>query len=496
VSLVASVAIWLVTNGCENMSPRVEMPNHISPIRNYAARVVPSLDEDGGESSVNDGKSITGPIVGTVRDSLAQTPLSNVLVVHAGKSFRTDTQGRFQIGDIVRGEPLILKASGYFPYSISDCREKTIEVRLEPHRAMGLYLTHFGIGNRVLRDRALNMIRATGLNSLVIDVKGDRGYLSYKFNVPLAAQIGAHGLPTIKDIHSLLQQLHQEKIYVIARIVVFKDNILAQAKPEWAILNTQTEKPWIDNEELAWVDPFRQEVWDYNIAIAREAARAGFDEVQFDYVRFPTGGKLSATRYSKPNTRENRIQAISCFLEKTARELRETRAFLSADVFGYVPWNKNDTDIGQSLPELAQHLDYICLMVYPSGYHLGIPGFRNPLSHPREVVYYTLEQAKKRLGGQAEKLRPWIQNFPDYAFDKRPFTGNEISAQMMACDQAGTSGWLLWDPSNKYNYTLDALRLREKGGEASPLLVRAEAGRFQINQTQPEKDNSSKSLNR
>ena len=104
-----------------------------------------------------------------------------------------------------------------------------------------------------------------------------------------------------------------ENIYAIARIVVFKDNILANAKPEWAIIDTRTQKPWMDREELAWVDPFRKEVWNYNIAIAKEAAKAGFDEIQFDYMRFPTDGKLSSARYSQPNNMENRVKTINSF---------------------------------------------------------------------------------------------------------------------------------------------------------------------------------------
>jgi hypothetical protein len=252
---------------------------------------------------------------------------------------------------------------------------------------------------------------------------------------------------------------------VIGRIVVFKDNILANAKPEWAIIDTRTQRPWTDREELAWVDPFRKEVWDYNIAIAKEAAKAGFDEIQFDYMRFPTDGKLSVAKYSQPNNMANRVKTINSFLAAAARELLPYNVYFSGDIFGYTPWNTNDTDIGQKIEEVAQHLDYLCLMVYPSGYHLGIPGYRNPVQHSREVVYLTLEKATQRLGGQSKKLRPWLQNFRDYAFDRRPYTAHEIKLQIQACEQAKSSGYLLWDPSNKFNHTAEAMKTLKPGAE-------------------------------
>src|SRR5258707_8997554 len=158
--------------------------------------------------------------------------------------------------------------------------------------------------------------------------------------------IGAPGRATLRDLDGLMADPKPRGIYTIARIVTFKDNILANARPDLAITDTRTGKPWIDNEKLAWVDPFREEVRDYNIAIAKEAIAKGFDEVQFDYVRFPTDGKLSAARYSQPNNSQTRLPAIAAFLAKARRELGPLGAFVGADVFGYTAFNENDTDIG------------------------------------------------------------------------------------------------------------------------------------------------------
>ena len=164
--------------------------------------------------------------------------------------------------------------------------------------------------------------------------------------------------------------------------MTFKDNVLANARPDLAIIDTRTGEPWIDNEKLAWVDPFREEVWDYNIAIAREAAARGFDEIQFDYVRFPTDGKLGAAKYAQPNNKDTRLPGDRRLPRQGAPRAGPAGVFVAADVFGYTAFNENDTDIGQRIEELAPHLDYICPMVYPSGYHLGIPGFRNPVTVP------------------------------------------------------------------------------------------------------------------
>jgi hypothetical protein len=296
----------------------------------------------------------------------------------------------------------------------------------------------------------LELVARTELNAVVIDVKGDRGLIPYRTAVPLALEVGAQGPVIIKDFDGLMASLKARNVYTIARIVVFKDNVLAQHRPDWAIIDTRTGKPWLDNEKLAWLDPFREEVWDYAIAVAKEAAAKGFDEVQFDYVRFPTDGKLSAARYSEPNNARTRLPAIAGFLAKARRELGPTGVFLAADVFGYTAFNDNDTDIGQRVEELARHLDYICPMVYPSGYHRGIPGVRNPVAQPYEIVKESVRLTRKRSAPGTVQVRPWLQDFRDYAFDRRIFGVNEIRAQIRGARDGGAVGFMLWNPRNDY----------------------------------------------
>src|SRR5205814_6246869 len=156
----------------------------------------------------------------------------------------------------------------------------------------------------------------------------------YRTEIPQALAIGAQGPGTLKDFNGLVMaDLKARGIYTIARIVTFKDNVLATARPDLAIMDTRTGKPWIDNEKLAWVDPFREEVWNYNVALAQEAVRKGFDEVQFDYVRFPTDGKLSAAKYMKENNKDTRLPTIAAFLGRARKEIGAAGAFMGADVF-------------------------------------------------------------------------------------------------------------------------------------------------------------------
>jgi hypothetical protein len=279
--------------------------------------------------------------------------------------------------------------------------------------------------------------------------------IPYPTRIPLAVAAGAQGPVRVENMEGLLATLHDQGVYTVARIVAFKDTALAHHRPDLAVIDSETGRPWLDNEGLAWVDPFREEAWGYLIAVAREAAAKGFDEIQFDYLRFPSDGRLGAARYARPNTQANRLATITEFLARTRQELGPTGVFLSVAVFGYAAFNEDDTRIGQRVEELAAQVDYLCPMVYPSGYHLGIPGFPNPVAHPYEVARETVSRLRRRSARTPVRIRPWIQDFRDYAFDRRPFGVAEIRAQVRGATEAGAVGWMLWNPRN--DYTEEAL---------------------------------------
>jgi hypothetical protein len=398
-----------------------------------------------------------------VREAGGGAPAAGATVLLAGAEVRADEKGNFVLaGAAGTAAPLVVKMPGFDRASVPPTAEP-VEVVLKPRVVKAAYLTYFGIGDKGIRGRVLDLVAKTELNAIVVDVKGDRGWIPYRTEVPLALAAGAQGPVILRDVEGMLAELRARGVYTIARIVVFKDNVLARHRRDWAVVDTRTGHPWTDNERLAWVDPFREEVWAYNIAIAKEAAAKGFDEVQFDYVRFPTDGKLGAARYSRPNTKETRLPTVAGFLERARREVGATGVYVAADIFGYTAFNENDTDIGQRIEEIAPHVDYLSPMVYPSGYHVGIPGYRNPVANPYAVVHETVKLIRKRSAHATVRVRPWLQDFRDYAFDRRLFGVPEIRAQIKGADDAGAAGWMLWNPRNDYT----GAALRPKGPLAS-----------------------------
>jgi hypothetical protein len=406
------------------------------------ARVVVVMMLVGGAVS---GYAADGITV-NVLDRHTGQPIPEAVAVLDGKPLSASAPGVFTLVE-AKGR-LGVRAAGYnrVEQVLAD-PEPAVEIRLEPFAPKALYLSFYGVGSKALRDPALKMIEDTELNALVIDVKGDRGMIPYRSSVPLATEVGAQRIITVRDPGALIASFKERGIYTIARIVVFKDDLLASARPELAVRTTGGEM-WRDRERLAWVDPFRKEVWAYNIQIAEEAARLGFDEIQFDYVRFPDSHN---PRFSQASTEENRVNAIAGFLREARARLQPYNVFLAADIFGYVCWNLNDTDIGQKLDPIAGAVDYLCPMLYPSGFQFGIPGYRNPVQHPHEIVYLSLKKAQERTKISTVRFRPWLQAFKDYAFDKRQFNGKEVADQIRASNSFGSHGWMLWNPLNVYS---------------------------------------------
>jgi hypothetical protein len=409
------------------------------------------------------------PVRGQILEAPAGTPIARAIVRGGEREVVSDAEGRFDLGSLPVGTALTVKAPGFRRVTLTVSGGGPKDIRLNPFITKGIYLTFYGVGDREIRSRILALIERTELNAAIIDVKGDRGMIPYPTQVPLALEAGANRIVTVKNIEELMATLKARGIYTVARIDVYKDTVLAHHKPEWAVRDTRTGRPWLDNERLAWIDPFREEAWDYTLDIAREAVAKGFDEIQFDYIRFPTDGTLSAIQYSKENTEVNRVAAIEGFLRRAREVLGPTGVFIATDLFGYVAFNENDTKIGQRVDMVSRYVDYISPMAYPSGYHLGIPGYRYSVAHPYPIVRETIKKTIERLERKHVKVRPWIQDFRDYAFDRRTYGPHEIRLQMKAAMDAGARGWMIWNPKNQY--TAEALAPKEadvasRGGSA------------------------------
>lgn len=385
---------------------------------------------------------------GFVRDAASGAGIEDATVVIGAARVTTDSSGHFSID--AKGEKIFARAPGYRAgtFARNDLPDSGGILKLSAFTPRAVYLTVFGIGSQKLREGSLALADAGAINALVIDVKGDRGFIPYPSALPLANADGARKVTTIPDLAALIQELHAKGIYAIARIVTFKDEPLATKRPDLAIKRAGGGL-FRDRESLAWTDPYQPAVRAYNIGIAIEAAQAGFDEVQFDYVRFPD----SATRlkFAGPTDQQGRIDAISGFLTEARQALMPYNVYLGVDIFGYVCWNLDDTGIGQKLEEIAPNVDYLSPMLYPSGFQFGIPGVRNPVAHAYDIVKQSLDQAQGRLNISPRRFRPWLQAFRDYAFDYRMFDAVEVGAQVKAASDFGSDGWMLWNPHNTYD---------------------------------------------
>ena len=392
------------------------------------------------------GAAAAHDLSGQVVDAKTGAGIAGAVVTVGSRVVATDSAGQFSIdanSDIVR-----VRAAGYMRQdrAAAALSGTGARIRLTAFAPKALYLSFYGIGNAKLRNAALSLIRSTELNAVVIDIKGDRGFVPYRSRVPLATEIGAQHIITIPDLGALLRSFHEDGIYTIARIVAFKDDPLGAARPDLAV-KTANGVIYRDREGLRWVDPTSREVWNYNIAIAEEAARAGFDEIQFDYLRFPDSAQV---HFPPPNTVASRTQAIGGFLETARQRLVPYNVFLSVDVFGYICWNVDDTRIGQRLEDILPRVDYLSPMLYPSGFQFGIPGYRNPVAHAYEIVRRSLDRVRERTNASPLRIRPWLQAFQDYAFDRRQFGADEIRLQVRAAEEFGSNGWMLWNPANVY----------------------------------------------
>jgi len=321
---------------------------------------------------------------------------------------------------------------------------------LGPAQAIrALYVSYFAIGHPETRQHVFELLDTTELNAVVLDAKGDDGWITYPTQVPLAHEIGADR-PMVKDFEAVMAQFKARGIYTIARVVTFKDSLLVKNYPEYAVKMGGPADVASNREYLNWTDPFLKPVWDYNLQIAIEAAQMGFDEIQFSHVRFPAPSQAGALQFSQEATKETRVAAITGFFSIARGQLKPFEVKVAADTLGYTCWRKDDTLIGQDIERLGQYLDVICPMLYPSTFGSGIPGYKFAIAHPYEVVYESAQRAVSRVAPLGCAVRPWIQDFPDYRFDKRVYGKEEIQAQIKGCFDAGCSGFMVWDHRVKY----------------------------------------------
>jgi hypothetical protein len=322
-----------------------------------------------------------------------------------------------------------------------------------PVKARGIYLTGHTVGHPRYRE-LLDLVESTELNAVVIDVKNDHGMVTYTTDIEIVKQVGANRNVPIKDLQAVLEELHSKNIYTIARVVVFKDPYLAEQKPEWSI-QRKGGGLWRDLKGVAWINPYERNVWEYNIAISREAALQGFREIQFDYIRFPENAHIVDREAYFPGQEISKEEVIREFLAYAREQLKEYNVYLSADVFGVIATSWGDSDrIGQTWEEMSPHVDYICPMVYPSHYGPGYFGFSVPDAHPGKTVEYALSDALKRNATLSKPavIRPWLQSFTasSWVSGAISYGPAEIRQQIETAQKMGIDEYLLWNANNRY----------------------------------------------
>ena len=342
-----------------------------------------------------------------------------------------------------------------------------------PQTVRALYMTSCVVGTPTVRESLVRIAKETEINSMVIDIKDFSGTISFKTGNPLFSGVEITRCGA-SDMYDFIKMLHEEGIYVIGRITVFQDPEYTKAHPEEAVQSVSREGPWKDHKGLSFVDVSSRPFWEYIVALAQISyTEMGFDELNFDYVRYPSDGPMEDARYQNPH----KAEALETFFKYLHEQMAPIGVVLSADVFGMTTTNEDDLNIGQVLERTIPYFDYVAPMVYPSHYPAGFNGWSNPNNHVYDVVRFSMDEAILRLLSTTTpvaafmhvpiasttpqwyekplydklKLRPWLQDF-DYGGDYGPA---EVRAQMQAVYDAGLDSWMLWSPSNKY--TVEAL---------------------------------------
>ncbi|MEK7613570.1 MAG: putative glycoside hydrolase [Patescibacteria group bacterium] len=353
-----------------------------------------------------------------------------------------------------------------------------------PEPMYAIYMSQCVAGTKSFREKLVSMIDETALNAVVIDIKDYSGTIGFpttdsRFETVSMVSCGAG------DMKTFIKTLHEKGIYVIGRVTVFQDPSYTKAHPEQAVQSVaRPGEPWKDHKGLSFVDVSSEPYWDYIATLSREAYDIGFDELNYDYVRYPSDGPMADASY----VNNNKAEALEKFFKYLHAQVHPTGVVMSVDLFGYVTVLTDDLGIGQVLERALPYFDYVAPMVYPSHYNKGFVGLANPNSDPYKVVYSSMVEAVKRaeavetrvktLDGQIIfkdeevpatettatttkkvasgfytkeahsrlKLRPWLQDF-DYGKD---YTKEDIEAQIQATYDSGLTSWFFWDPANKY----------------------------------------------
>lgn len=354
----------------------------------------------------------------------------------------TDKDGEFTLFRALPGEIQVERPAWESTTVAWDGITDDLIVELEPMmiRALRVAGDFSGAGDLQKWEELLELADNTGINAFVVDTMDEGGNVYHDTEVELAYEIGAV-IPRY-DAEKVIADMDAHGLYKITRIVTFQSNHLAKARPEIAAINTSTGLPWTNNKDLAWLDPTDRNSWDYPLALAEEACRLGFDEIQFDYIRFPSDGpiellsfdELGASDYYSEASQQKRVETITAFLEEAHSRLNPMGCAVAADIFAITLESTSDEGIGQSPSVFSSHVDVLSPMIYTYTYGPGWKGWSNPNDHATELVTAALDAGIPRLEGQA-LYRPWIQ---------RAFLEDHEILDLQGVAEDRDLGWMLW----------------------------------------------------
>ncbi len=324
-----------------------------------------------------------------------------------------------------------------------------------PTVVKGIYVPASKAGSGKVED-LITLAASTEINAFVIDVKGDNGKISYKMDNEMVKKIGA-STNTITDIKELTRKLKSKNIYKIARVVAFKDPYLAEKRHDLAIKNADGTL-YRDNNNQCWVNPYNKEVWNYLVGVATQAAKDGFDEIQFDYIRFSTGEGIKKADFGTEAKNKSKTQVITEFTKYACEKLHPLGVYVSADVYGAIINSKVDSAIvGQDYQAMSKYLDYICPMIYPSHFGEGNYGIKHPDTKPYDLIYKVLIKSDEKLSELPSSthkaiVRPWLQDFTaSWITHHIDYGDEEVRAQINGVYDAGYGEWLLWNSGCSYS---------------------------------------------
>ncbi|HSK06548.1 MAG TPA: putative glycoside hydrolase [Acidimicrobiia bacterium] len=388
---------------------------------------------EGGERSTSEGGDPDEPaeesapllqLVGTV-STVEGDPVPAATVTVAEEATTSAPDGWFDLMVATPGPINVHKPAWVGTEMAWDGSQGFVELTIEPVRIRGLRVGGDAAGDDQHFDEILDLAESTAVNALVFDTKQEGGRVFYDTEVALANESGA--AIDAYDPRERTAQAEAAGLYTITRIVTFEDDFWAQARPEIAF-------------EGGWIDPTATEGWEYPIALAEEACELGFDEVQFDYIRFPSEAAAQSSGQLEM-TEEDRVTVIEAFVHAASTRVRAKGCAVSADVFGIIVSAGNDQGIGQRPEEMSRHLDAFSPMIYPSHYSPGWLGFDDPNDHPYDVTSDAIEDAMRRIE-PGVVLRPWLQAFW--------WTNDEIRRSIQAAEDHGV-GWLLWNAVSNFD---------------------------------------------